>query len=156
VLAEDKPEQSAPAPAKEEAAAPAPAPGVGSPVRDGKFEFTVTGVKCGVSKVGGKYLNKSAQGQFCLVTMQVKNVGNEQRTFSADNQQGFGAGEVKYGADSVASMYANDDNESFLNEINPGNGITVDVVFDIPKDGRLQAVQLHDSVFSGGVKVALG
>lgn len=125
-------------------------------MRDGKFEFTVTGAKCGVSKVGGQYLNKAAQGQFCVVSLQVKNIGDGPRTFDAGNQNGFGTGDVKYGVDETASLYANDDNESFHNEISPGNSVTVDVVFDIPKDGQMIAVELHDSMFSGGVRVGLG
>src|SRR5262245_21771627 len=49
----------------------------GQPVRDGKFEFTVQSVKCGVSQVGEDPLTKTAQGQFCLVTISVKNIGDK-------------------------------------------------------------------------------
>jgi len=131
------------------------APGIGSPVRDGQFEFVVKSQKCGVAQVGGEFLNKTAQGQFCLVTMVVKNIGDEPRTFDDSNQVGYNAAGAKYSADGAASLYANENNETFLNEINPGNQVTGTVVFDIPKGGKIARLELHDSPFSGGVEVTL-
>src|SRR5205085_2722570 len=64
------------------------------PARDGKFEFTVAKVQCGVAKVGDDALGKTAQGQFCLVTVAVKNIGNEARTFDGTNQHAYGTGGV--------------------------------------------------------------
>jgi hypothetical protein len=36
-------------------------------VRDDAYQFTVTKVRSGVSRVGDSYLGEKAQGQFCLV-----------------------------------------------------------------------------------------
>lgn len=131
--------------------------GVGTPVRDGKFEFTVTGVKCGVTKVGSDALNEAAQGQFCLVTMNVKNIGDQAQTFDAGSQKAKNASGQAYSADGTASLYANEDTQSFLNQINPGNQVTGGVVvFDIPKDQEITMLELHDSPFSGGVEVSVG
>ncbi len=48
------------------------------PVRDGKFEFVVTGVQPGLAEVGDNpYLTKKAQGQFVIVTVTVKNIGDK-------------------------------------------------------------------------------
>jgi hypothetical protein len=52
-------------------------------------------------------------------------------------------------------MYANDDNQAFLNTINPGNAVTAKIIFDIPKSVKLVKLELHDSIFSGGVLVTL-
>ena len=52
-------------------------------------------------------------------------------------------------------MYANPNNEVFLNEINPGNQVVGIVVFDIPKDARIIGLELHDSSFSDGVRIVL-
>ncbi|GIG60490.1 hypothetical protein Lfu02_48620 [Longispora fulva] len=143
------------APAATKAPAPPP-PSIGTPVRDGKFEFVVKKVECGVDQVGGDYLNKSAQGQFCLVTLSVKNIGNKPQTMSDSNQKGFGANNARYSPDSTASLYANPDSaQVWYTEINPGNEVTGLIVFDIPKDGQLLSLELHDSLFSGGVKVKL-
>ena len=40
-------------------------------------------------------------------------------------------------------------------DINPGNKVTGQIVFDIPKDAVPEAIVLHDSMFSGGAKVSL-
>jgi len=129
---------------------------VGEAVRDGKFEFTVKSVKCGVDKVGSDYTEEKAQGQFCLVSVKVKNIGDEARYFSDSDQKAYDAAGTKYSADTGAGIYANSDADTFLNQINPGNQISGVVVFDIPKDVSLTTVELHGSAFSGGVTVSLG
>jgi hypothetical protein len=48
-----------------------------------------------------------------------------------------------------------ENNQTFLNNINPGNEVTGTLVFDVPAGVELAALELHDSLFSGGVKVAL-
>lgn len=128
---------------------------VGQPVRDGKFEFTVQSVKPGVAQVGGQYANKKAQGQFVLVTVVVKNVGKEAQTFDSSPQKGYGPDGAAFEADGAAALYANEESRTFLETINPGNQVTGVLVFDIPKTATLAKVELHDSLFSGGVVVDL-
>ncbi|MEK7536054.1 MAG: DUF4352 domain-containing protein, partial [Patescibacteria group bacterium] len=54
---------------------------IGGAARDGKFEFVVSSVQCGVASVGDNpYLTKTAQGQFCLLNVTVKNIGNEKQS----------------------------------------------------------------------------
>lgn len=113
---------------------PAEVAKIGQAVRDGKFEFTVTSIECGKNSVGtNQYLTKQAQGQFCLLNLTVKNIGNESQTFSDSGQVLFDANGNKYSSDSGASLYANPSGSTFLNQINPGNSVTGAVVFDIPK-----------------------
>ncbi|SCG16642.1 protein of unknown function [Micromonospora echinofusca] len=128
---------------------------IGQPARDGKFEFTVKSSKCGVAKVGDSVLGEKAQGQFCLVTINVKNVGKESQMFDGSSQKAYAADGTEYSADTGAAIYANKNAETFLNDINPGNQVTGVVVFDIPKNVKLTKLELHDSPFSGGVTVAL-
>lgn len=55
--------------------------------RDGKFEFVVKKVECGTTTIGtNEYLKKNAQGKFCLMTINVKNIGNEAQGFFGSNQ----------------------------------------------------------------------
>jgi len=136
--------------AKEKAATP----GLKDKVRDGKFEFTVTGVDCGATKIGDEYINTKAQGEFCLVHMKVKNIGDEAQSFFADNQTAYNVKGQEFSADSGAAIYLADA-DSFMSEINPGNSIKGTVVFDVPKGTDLTSIDLHDSFFSGGVTVAL-
>ncbi|HEX6497777.1 MAG TPA: DUF4352 domain-containing protein [Micromonosporaceae bacterium] len=129
---------------------------LGQPARDGKFEFTVKTVKCGVHQVGPADFGQKAQGQFCLVTVQVKNIGKEAQMLDASNQKAFGADNAQYSADEGAALYANENDKTFLNQINPGNQVTGIVVFDIPANAKITKLELHDSPFSGGVDVQVG
>lgn len=130
--------------------------GIGTPVRDGKFEFTVTKIRCGVPSVGPDAVGETAQGQFCLATLKVSNIGDKPQTLDASSLYGYDAQGRKLNADGAAGIYANPGGGgAFLNEINPGNSANAVVVFDIPKDGKLTKLELHDSPFSGGVEVAV-
>lgn len=128
---------------------------IGTAVRDGKFEFTVTKVDCSKTHVGSSDLGQRAQGKFCLVSVTVKNIGKEAQTFDADAQKAIAANGTTYDADSGAAFYVNDDNQTFLNNINPGNQVKGIIPFDVPKDASIATVELHDSFFSGGVSVSI-
>ncbi|MFC7276769.1 DUF4352 domain-containing protein [Paractinoplanes rhizophilus] len=130
-------------------------PGLNQPARDGKFEFTVTRVKCGATKVGSSLLGEKAQGQYCLITLRVKNIGKEAQAFADSAQKAYDAKKVEYSADSGAGIYVNEDNQVLFQDINPGNAVTGTLVFDVPKGTKLTSLELHDSVFSGGVAVKL-
>jgi hypothetical protein len=130
---------------------------VGTAVRDGKFEFTVSKVQCGVPSVGPAALGQNAQGQYCLVTVKVSNIGDKPQTLDSSSQYGYDPAGRKLSPDDAAGLYANPaGGGAFLNEINPGNAATAVLVFDIPKDGKLTRLELHDSPFSGGVSVKVG
>lgn len=131
------------------------APGVGEPVRDGKFEFTVADVQTGVDQVGDDFLNQEAQGSYTLVTMKVENIGDEAQLFDSSNVSGTDSQGREVSSDSEASLYANENTEAFLNEINPGNSVTAIVVFDLPKGEKLAALDVKDSMLSGGAEISL-
>ena len=146
--------------AEEPAAEPAEEPGpqtagIGTPVRDGKFEFTVTSIEGGVAHVGDDMFGKDAQGQFTLVHMSVTNIGDEAQHFDGSSQKLVDAQGRTHSADGSAAIYLGDA-ESFLNQINPGNSVQGTVVFDIPADATPASLELHDSMFSGGVTVSVG
>ncbi len=126
------------------------------PVRDGEFQFTVTKVANGGKSVGAKYVEEKAQGEWQLVTMTVKNIGTTAQLFNASDQKAFGTGEATYSASSLGSIAANGTVDSgFLTEINPGNSVSGQVAFDVPVGTVLTKLELHDSMFSGGVSVQL-
>lgn len=127
---------------------------VGKKVRDGKFEFTVTKVKCGRSLVGSSDFGKKAQGQFCEVSVTVKNIGDEPQSMFGDNQYLFDSKNRKYSADTEAAIYLKDSN-TLYEEINPGNSLKGTLLFDVPKGIKPAKLELHDSAFSGGVDVRL-
>ncbi|HZM64070.1 MAG TPA: DUF4352 domain-containing protein [Candidatus Saccharimonadales bacterium] len=130
---------------------------LGQAARDGKFEFLVNSVKCGEVSIGSQYLNKTAQGQFCRLNLTVKNIGNEAQSLDSRSQYLFNAAGQKYAADGTATLYAEPSGASstWYNDVNPGNSVTGDIIFDVPKDQTPATAELHDSAFSGGVKVNL-
>jgi hypothetical protein len=129
---------------------------IGVPARDGKFEFVVKSVECGVASVGSNpYLTKTAQGQYCLLNVSVKNIGDEAQSLLSSDQHLFNASGQKYSADDTATLYNAPDDNSWYNNINPGNVVEGAIVFDMPKDQTPTTAELHDSSFSGGVKVSL-
>jgi hypothetical protein len=143
----------------EKAAAPADAKqqgtaGLGDAVRDGKFEFTVTKVDRGVKQVGGDLVGEKAQGRFVLVHVTVKNIGDKSQLLDDTSQTVRDTQGREFDADSMAAMVI-DGNDVFLNEINPGNTVKGVLVYDMPKDAVPASIELHDSMFSGGVTVGL-
>ncbi|NEC93298.1 DUF4352 domain-containing protein, partial [Streptomyces sp. SID12501] len=105
--------------------------GIGTPVRDGKFEFTVTGVEPGVTRVGDDMFGQDAQGQFLLVHVTVTNIGDEAQYFDGSSQKLTDTQGRTHSADTGAAIYLGDA-QSFLNQINPGNSVQGTVVFDVP------------------------
>ncbi|GIM88834.1 DUF4352 domain-containing protein [Paractinoplanes toevensis] len=124
------------------------------PITDGKFQFTVTGMKCGVPTVGGE-IGQKAQGQFCLIDVSIKNVGTAAEVFTDLSQAVYDAEGNQYSADSGASVYANADYQTFLTEINPGNTVKGKLVFDLPAGTKPASILLHESTFTEGVKIPL-
>ncbi|WP_241249808.1 DUF4352 domain-containing protein [Rhodococcus sp. X156] len=122
-------------------------------MRDGKFEFVVTTVQPGKASVGSGYLKATAQGQFVVVKLTVRNIGDRQQMFAGSAQKMTDQQGRELSTDTMAGIYLDSDN--FLAEINPGNSVQGTLVFDIPKDAVPTTLELHDSVFSGGVTVRL-
>lgn len=128
---------------------------IGQPARDGKFEFTVTAFKCGAKTLGeNEFLREEAQGQFCVMDLTVKNIGDESQTFLSSDQKVKNASGQEFSNDDAAELAINN-NDVWLNEINPGNTAKGKVVFDVPANATIVAAELHDSSFSDGVEVSL-
>jgi hypothetical protein len=145
--------EDAAAPAEEAADEPAN-PGIGQPAADGKFNFVVSGVDCSLTEIGNDTFGTKAQGQFCVVSVAVTNIGNEAQSFFGDNASLFNAEGQEFSADSEAAIYL-EDSSSLYEEINPGNTLNSKVVFDVPAGTTPTEIELHDSAFSGGVTVSL-
>lgn len=128
---------------------------MGKAAKDGKFQFTVTAMHCGVGKVGDDLLGKKAQGEYCLVNVTVKNVGSTAEIFNSGEQKAAASDGTQFSTDVAAETYVNDQDQTFLQEINPGNQVKGTLVFDVPKGTKLASIVLHENTFSAGVKVPL-
>jgi hypothetical protein len=129
--------------------------GLDTPVRDGKFEFVVTSFSCGHKQVGESFVNVKPSGQFCIVNLTVKNIGDEGQTFADSFQRARGPDDKVYRAHTGAGVVANEGTDAVWHTINPGNSIKGKIVFDIPKKAKITSLELHDSPLSRGVTVSL-
>ncbi|SIS05367.1 DUF4352 domain-containing protein [Williamsia sterculiae] len=135
-------------------AAAAPRPGIGAPASDGKFEFVVRGVRDGGTSVGPDFLAERAQGHFVLVDLTIRNTGDKAQSFDVSSQKLLSGSGTQYSADSQATI-SFDSGNTFYEQVNPGNTLEATIVFDVPTGTTPAAIELHDSVFSGGVEVKL-
>jgi hypothetical protein len=140
-------------------AAPAAAgPHIGEPAADGKFRFVVTHVSH-TKSVGDTAdgLGETADGRFTVLHIRVTNISNQSQTLDDSAQYVYDARGRKFDADTAADLDANPGNSGgvFLNDINPGNSVSGVILFDLPRSDKAVKAELHDSVFSGGVTIAL-
>ena len=143
------------APVSTTAPTPTVAP-AGSAVRDGKFEFRVLGVTraAQAGDLSNPYMIAEAQGEFIIVTLSVQNIGDVPQSYFGANQKLIDVSGREYGSDSEASLWMNQEG-AIMSDINPGNAIQVRAAFDVPPGTQPAELQLHDSMFSGGVSVGL-
>ena len=126
---------------------------VGSEVRDGKFSFLVTGVEEPVTVIGtNEILKEQAQGEFIQMHVDVTNVGSQAQHYFGSNQKLIDDQGREFANNTGAEINVND---HLTAEINPGNKVSITLVFDVPRGTVPAAVEFHDSAFSGGVRVAL-
>ena len=146
------------APANAAPAAPQAAK-IGTPVRDGKFQFTVTSISYAKS-VGDTAdgLGDTAQGEYVILHVTVTDIGGQPQTLDDSSQYVYDASGRKYDASTNADLDLNSASGSdsvFFNDINPGNTVRGELAFDMPAGLKAVKAELHDSAFSGGVTVNL-
>jgi hypothetical protein len=130
-----------------------PTVAMGQPVRDGNFMFTAAKMKCGIGQLGTPDDYQVPTGQFCVVELKITNVGKEPGIYADSIQDAFAPNGSRFTADTPAGYYANPDPMVFLNEINPGNHIDVAIVYDIPKNGKISKMELHENPYTRGAVV---
>lgn len=128
-------------------AAPAKLTNVGY---DGDFKFVVTGVSCETSDTSGM-LTIPAGTQECLVNFKISDDKDQGQEYFASNQYAFDAAGRKFSADDQAWMISGSND---MTNVNPGVTITAVAPFQIPVGDKITRLELHDSMFSGGVEIA--
>lgn len=135
--------------------AEAVAAAIGTKVRDGKFEFVVTGVEHPGKTFPGKlHTTLTARGEFVIVRVNVTNIGNEAR--SLDSRSQFLLNEKGQTLEPSSAILLTRDALEFVHLINPGNMLKgAPVLFDVAPGTKIVNIELHDTSFSQGVKVRL-
>lgn len=133
---------------------------IGQVVSDGGFDFTVNSIKCGETRIktkGDVYFYSDAQGQFCRLNVTITNTGDSVNSIDASSQYVYNSKDQQYSYDSSAtSSAANYSLGNPLNDdINPGNSITGDFVFDVPEGTKLTEAELHANDGTRGVRIRL-
>lgn len=105
--------------------------GIGQEVPVGDVTYIVNSKEI-VTNVGGEF-GKNANGVFLLLNVIVKNNGTK-AIIVTDDFFTLLKGEVEYETDSSAGLFANQDANFFLSEVNPESTITGNVVFDITEE----------------------
>lgn len=106
--------------------------GIGQTVPVGDVEYKINSKKT-VKRVGSKYFGKDADGVYLILNVSIKNNGKKPLTVS-DSFFKLLKGDTEYGPDSSAGIYANENADFFYKEVNPGNVLTGNVVFDVTKE----------------------
>lgn len=130
---------------------------VGEPARDGQFEFVIKSVTCGKPSVtdSSGYVTKTAHGQYCLMDITVKNIGDKAQYLLESDQKLLNSAGLQYSPDSTATLTHSNNSDALIAQVNPGNTVQGVLVFDIPKDQTPMTAELHDSSLSNGIKVTL-
>lgn len=133
----------------------APVAGIGTKVRDGTFEFVVTGVeRPGKTLVGKLDEPLTAVGEFVIVRVNVTNVGNEAQ--SPDCSCQLLHSEQGREFEPSPSILRTTAALKFVRQIDPGETVKdVLVLFDVAPGTKVVNVELHASPFSSGVQVQL-
>jgi hypothetical protein len=149
--ATDSNDKAAAKPAKKETKAAAKKAGIGTPVKSDDLTLTVTGFKCGVS-VSDPVEELTPQGQFCKMSVTIKNDGSDQATVDDSQMKVKDAKGNEYSTSSDTWMV---DGSIFLKDINPGNKISGVAYFDVPTGTKPVTAEFRGSILSSPAEVSL-
>jgi hypothetical protein len=123
-----------------------PAGAIGQAVREGPFDFIVTGVDSSLT-----FGDRRAAGVYLIVSITVKNVGVEPEMFEWSAQQLKDSIGRKYSASfMVPSLFGN-----VINAIDPGLEVPIKLAFDVPPGTKPTQIVLRESLSSDGARVNL-
>lgn len=129
---------------------------MGQSVRDGTFAFVVTSVQRPGRRITDRFgTTQTAQGTFVVVRVNVTNIGYEARTLAATDLYLVDAQGQRFGTSS-AILALPDAETTFLHKIDPGHTtLNAPVLVDVVPGAAITSIELHDSVWSTGVRVKL-
>lgn len=124
--------------------------------RDGNLAFEVATVeqRDTVGNPAKAGYSVTAKGVFVVVSLRIRNVGNQPVTFVDAHQTLVDVTGRPYAADRAADIYGNPDVPS--TRMAPGEELRVQIAFDVPRGTQPRELRLRDSATSAGVAVALG
>lgn len=125
--------------------------GIGTAVKSADLTLTVTEFKCGVSVSDG-YQDITPQGQFCKMSLTIRNDGSDQATVDDSQIKVKDAKGNEYGTSSDTMTV---DGNIFLKQINPGNKIVGVAYYDVPAGTTPVTAEFRGSILSSAAEVSL-
>ena len=128
---------------------------IGTKVRDGTFEFVVTGIERPGKTLPGK-LNTTltAQGEFVIVRVNVTNIGKAAQSADCKCQLLVNDRGEKFTPSPL--ILSTKDALKFVRRIEPGSTVKdIVVLFDVAAGTKVVHIELHDSTSTSGAKVKL-
>ncbi|MBD7939442.1 DUF4352 domain-containing protein [Cytobacillus sp. Sa5YUA1] len=104
---------------------------IGETLKVGDVEFTVND-KTTSDNVGGEF-GQNAQATYLILDVTVTNKGNEAITVDS-NFFKLMSGEKTFESDTTAGVFANEQADFFLSQVNPDLSLTGKVVFDLTEE----------------------
>lgn len=80
--------------------------GLDEPGRDDKLELRMRAVECAVDRIGNPFVSQAPVGQFCLVQVTVRNIGDRPAAVSESLQEAYGPAGKRFVADGAAVLLA--------------------------------------------------
>jgi hypothetical protein len=133
----------------------APAPGGGKrgePVVDGNLRFVVASFACNRRTIGD-LIPARASGRFCQARVQITNSDKQGHLVAGQDQVLIDTGGRRYRTHGGAMLRVAD--PLLLENIPPGATINGTLVWDLPKQRKAAAIELHESGFTEGATVSL-
>jgi serine/threonine protein kinase len=126
-----------------------------SPVAtDGGIRFTVVDFSCGVAQIGKRPLTKDAKGEFCLVQLQVENLGTGGTYIWQGSQRLRDTAGNDHKPDDWSWLY-NEATRPLYGEIKAGRPVTGTLVFDVPKGLSFDVLVVKQHALSDGTVIHL-
>ena len=131
---------------------------VGQAVVDRSLEFTVFGIKCGEATIGSTaYSQDVASGEFCRLSLQIKNTGDQEASLPTAVQKAVDATGKEYELDIEATQFTQADltNGDWHAQIPANTTRTGDLAFDVAAGSSIKKVILYGAKESAGIEVTL-
>ncbi|MBL7489914.1 protein kinase [Frankia sp. AgB1.9] len=118
---------------------------------DGSLQFQIQSLRCGVQKIG--IIPRKPDGQYCLVKINVRNVGTSSRTLVANQQFMYDQNGGRHEAYSALETRLYYPFDSLWNKIQPNAQVSGTLIFDIPVDTGPTRLELHDGLIGQGAQI---
>ncbi|MEV4516233.1 DUF4352 domain-containing protein, partial [Dactylosporangium sp. NPDC049525] len=126
-----------------------------SPVAtDGGIRFTVVDFGCGVAQIGKRPVVRQAKGEFCLVELQVENLGSGGTYIWQGSQRLRDTDGNDHKPDDWSWLY-NEATRPLYGEIKAGKPVTGTLVFDVPKGLSFDVLVVKQQPLSDGTVIRL-